>query len=59
MTVDEVEKQIKKLVDENNMRISYCIDFPIYRILPNSVKLALDVIQEHKVSIKMTLEEKK
>ena len=59
MTIEEVEKQIKELVDKNGFKIGYKIDFPVYRILPDEVKLALNILNKYGMVIKIVLNPKK
>ena len=59
MTIEEVEKQIKDLVEKNGFEIGYNLDFPIYKILPDEVKLALNILGKHGMTLKMVLGPKK
>ena len=59
MTIEEIEKQVKDLTDKNNFEIGYKIDFPIYRILPDEVKLALNILNKYGMVIKIVLNPKK
>ncbi len=59
MKIEEVEKQIKDLVDKNGFEIGYVLDFPVYKILPDEVKLALKVLGKHGMTLKITLSPKK
>ncbi len=59
MKIEEVEKQIKDLVDKNGYEIGYTLDFPIYKILPDEVKLALNILGKHGMTLKIVLSPKK
>lgn len=56
--MDEAEKQIKEIMDKNKLQFSYEISFPIYKILPDQVKLALSVLKSHGMKITVVLKEK-
>jgi len=58
MTTDEVKKQIFETVKKNNMRLGFQINFPIYNILPDEVKLAMNILSKHGMKISFTLEQK-
>jgi hypothetical protein len=53
--MDDLEKKIYELVKENNAIISFAFDFPQYKILPDDVNLALKVLQNHGMHIKIML----
>ena len=55
MKIEEVEKQIHELVDKNGFKIGYKIDFPIYKILPDEVQLALNVLGKHGMKLSIIL----
>lgn len=59
MTKDEVKKEIDALCKNNNMEIKYKFDFPIYRIIPDEVKLAVSVLEKHGLTVGLDLKEKK
>lgn len=42
----KVEEDFRKMLDEAGLEITYDIEFPQYKILPNKIKLALAVIME-------------
>lgn len=58
MTTDEVKKQIFDLVKKNRMQLGFQIQFPIYNILPDEVKLAMNILSKHGMKISFTLEQK-
>ncbi len=49
------EAQIQKILTDNELELGYLMDFPQYKILPSSVQLALKVLEEHKMQLKMVL----
>lgn len=59
MKEEELNKQIRDLLKKNGYKIGYNLSFPIYRILPDEVQLALGVLQKHGMVIQMTLEQEK
>lgn len=48
---EKLRKQIDKLLKENDCQIEYKIHFPMYKQLPEEVRLALIVLNNHKVQI--------
>ena len=59
MEEKEAKKQIDNICKQNNLHIKYKLEFPVYRILPDEVKLALNILEKHGMVIKFELEEKK
>lgn len=57
-TVDSVKKSLDSVLDQANMRIGYEISFPVYRILPDEVSLALKVLFKHGFTVSMVLKPK-
>lgn len=53
--IDNVRKQIDELLDKNKLKIGYDVTFPIYRILPDEVQLALKILEKHTMKITFTL----
>lgn len=56
--IDKVTKEIFTLVKNNNLIIGFDMQFPIYKILPDEVKLAVSVLEKHGMKIVLTLNEK-
>lgn len=56
--MDNAEKQIKEILDKEKLKFSYEISFPMYRITPDEVKLALSVLKKHGMKISVILKEK-
>ena len=54
MTKEEVNKQIQDILKKNNLRMAYKMEFPIYRILPPEVQLALAILEKHGMKIQIT-----
>lgn len=52
---DQANKDIQKILDTYNLEYGFKIDFPIYRILPDEVQLALRIIEKNKMRIKVFL----
>lgn len=59
MTKEELQKEILRLLDKNKVKMSYDFSFPLYRILPDEVQLALKVLSRHGMKIIFKLEDKK
>lgn len=58
LIIDKVTKEIFTLVKNNNLIIGFDMQFPIYKILPDEVKLAVSVLEKHGMKIVLTLNEK-
>lgn len=56
--MDEAEKQIKEILEKNKLTYGYEISFPMYRILPDEVKLALSVLKKNGMKISVVLKKK-
>lgn len=56
--MDEAEKQIKEILEKNKLKFGYEISFPMYRILPDEVKLALSVLKKNGMKISVVLRKK-
>lgn len=46
-----VEKEIQEILKKHNFKIGYEISFPIYKILPDEIKLALSILIKHGMKI--------
>ena len=46
-----VEETFTKALSDNNLKYTITIDFPIYKELPDEVKLSLLIIEKHKCKI--------
>ena len=57
MNLEIVEKEIQAILIKNNCNISYSLDFPKYKILPDEVKLALKVLENNGMKVLFTLKE--
>lgn len=53
--IDLVDKAIKQHLENEGLRFSYEITFPVYNILPDEVKLALNILTKHGMSISTVL----
>jgi len=56
--VDIAEKEIQAVLHKHGLKFSYKFSFAKYRILPDSVKLAMNVLHEHGLSVIFILKEK-
>ena len=57
--LDDVEQQIQKVLTDHKMKVGYDILFPLYAQLPDAVKLALLVLQQHGMKIIFTIKPEK
>lgn len=55
--IDTVNKEIMNLLKKNNMTMTYELSFPIYKIIPDEVKLALSVLHRYGMKIVVLLKE--
>ncbi len=58
MKTTDVDNQIQKILKENNYDLGYSFEFPMYKILPDEVKLALSVLEHHGMKVVVSLVEK-
>lgn len=58
MKINEAEKKIDVILKENDLTYSYEFSFPMYRILPDEVKLALSVLEKNGLKVRVILKEK-
>ena len=56
--MDSAEKQIKDILEKEKLKFGYEISFPMYRITPDEVKLALSVLKKHGMKISVVLKKK-
>lgn len=56
---EKVNKEIQKVLEKNKMVIGYEVSFPMYKMLPAEVKLALSVLSKHGMKILITLSPQK
>ncbi len=52
----KANKQIEKILKENNLKIGYKISFPIYNILPDEVNLSFKILGKHGMKIDVIVE---
>ena len=57
-TTDLANKEIQEILHNYNLQYGFKLDFPIYRILPDEVQLALRIMEKHKMRIKVFLDKK-
>jgi len=55
MSEEEALKQIDEYLKKHKFKLGYAIDFPIYKILPEEVQLALKVLTKHGMQVLITL----
>ena len=53
-----VQTEVNEALTRNNCTLTYQIDFPTYKILPDEVKLALLILQKHGMKISFVISEK-
>lgn len=54
----EENKDLHKYLEENNLEIKFEIDFPMYKILPDEVQLALKILRKHGMALQVYSVEK-
>ena len=54
----KAEKQIDKIMNDNNLEYGYKLDFPRYRKIPEEVLLALAVMKKHEMNVVIVLKKK-
>lgn len=56
--IDQVQKEIHELCKKHNVAIRYKLNFPIYNILPDEVKLSMSILEKHGMRVSLELESK-
>lgn len=51
------QEEIQTILKKHNAKLGYEITFPIYRELPDEVKLALKVLGRHGMKISITIKQ--
>ena len=54
-TKELAEKEIQEVLKKYGFIMRYRFDFPVYRIIPDEVKLAMSVLDRHKMQIILDL----
>ena len=55
---EEIDVKFQRFLKENSLAVSYTIDFPLYKVLPDEVKLALSVLSKNGMKIMFVLKKK-
>lgn len=58
MKINEVDNEIQEILKKYNYDLGYSFEFPMYKILPDEVKLALSVLEHHGMKVVVSLVEK-
>ncbi len=58
MKSEEASNEINSILNKYNLKIGYEVAFPLYKSLPEEVKLALLVLSKHEMKIIMVLKDK-
>lgn len=58
-TKESAQKEVKEILKKYNLNLSYKLEFPIYNIIPDEVKLALSILSKHGMRITVEFEDKK
>lgn len=53
---DLAQREIEEILKKYKLKIKYKFEFPIYRILPDEVKLALNVLSRNQMKILIEFE---
>lgn len=56
--IDIAEKEIQGILKKHGLKFGYHFNFPMYKILPDEVKLAMRVLHNHGLKIGFILKEK-
>jgi len=56
--IEEANREISVILKNHQLQIDTTITFPVYKILPAEVKLALEVLLNHQMKISMVLKPK-
>lgn len=54
----KITDEVKAVLDKHGKEFSYKIDFPVYRILPVEVQLAMEILDKHKMKIILAYKDK-
>jgi|TARA_Y100000034_G_scaffold52172_1_gene64095 hypothetical protein len=57
--LDIAEKKINEILEERDLIFNFNLTFPEYKKLPEGVKLALHVLNEHKMTVVLTIKPRK
>lgn len=55
LTPEEAMARIETYLQKHGFKITYTVDFPIYKILPDEVQLALSVLNKHGMSVSLEI----
>lgn len=58
ISLDDAEKQLKEFLETHGCEIGYDFKFPVYKILPDEVKLALLILSKHQMTVAISLKPK-
>lgn len=53
--IAEANKEIQEVLNKKGLKLSYDMSFPIYKILPDEVKLSLLVLEKHGMKLSIVL----
>ena len=56
---DPVVEEITQALKRKNLKIGYELSFPRYNIMPDEVRLALNILKRHGMKITIALQETK
>ena len=56
--IKSAEIQLKAFLEKEGVEITYELGFPVYRIIPDEVKLALLVLAKHQMKVSIFLKKK-
>lgn len=54
----DIEKVIMNILEKSDLELGYEFQFPKYKEMPEEVRLALKVLQQHEMKVLITLKEK-
>lgn len=57
MENNAVSNQLITALEKKDLRLNYQLSFPQYNIIPDDVRLALNILKAHKMKITIALED--
>lgn len=55
---DLANKETQEILSKYNLKFHYKLTFPVYNVLPDEVKLALNILEKHGMNIIIEFREK-
>lgn len=58
-TNEKAQKEIQEVLKKYGLQLSYKLEFPIYRIIPEEAKLAMKILERYAMHIVLTFKPNK